>query len=96
MSETRAPAEPALACPVCRAAFRAARVCARCGVDLTWLMAIVVEASRLTREGWQALLAGDLRTARACAVRALALHATDSARRLAWLAPVVRAGTGTH
>lgn len=76
---------PALACPACRAGFRGARVCPRCGADLEFVMAIVARAWRLRRAGWVALEAGDTVRARALATQSLALHATPSARRLAAL-----------
>ncbi len=81
-----AEATPApLACPACRAAFRGARVCPRCGADLGDVMAVVVRAWRLRREGWQMLEAGALTRAAALAGESLALHATPSARRLGFV-----------
>ena len=75
-----------LPCPACRATFRGVRVCPRCGADLSDVMAVVVRAWRLRREGWQAMEAGDAARAASLAAESLALHATASARRLGFVA----------
>ena len=77
---------PEARCPVCRARFRAARTCRRCGGDLGPVMAVMASAYLLRRRARAAALAVDLRRAQALARRAQALHDTEPGRRLLRLA----------
>ncbi|MDS4040214.1 MAG: hypothetical protein RKP20_03475 [Candidatus Competibacter sp.] len=61
-------------CPVCRAPFRDAPICYRCGADLSPLLAIEAEAVTLERRAVTLLCAGELLEARQAAERALALQ----------------------
>ena len=80
--------EPAL-CPVCRARFRGARVCSRCGADLSPLMRLSVEAWMLREAARDSLAAGDFVLASRVAARARRLQVTGEGRALcllsAWL-----------
>ena len=81
--------EPAL-CPVCRARFRGARICSRCGADLGPLMRLSVAAWRLREAARDSLAAGDFASAYRLAARAQRLQVTGEGRALcllsAWLA----------
>ncbi len=71
-----------LCCPVCRARFRGAAECSRCGADLTALMVLAAHAYLLRQSARQALRQGDYRTALASAQAAEQLHATEHSRVL--------------
>jgi predicted amidophosphoribosyltransferase len=81
------PASVAMACPTCRAAWRGAAMCPRCGTDLTTLMRVAVRAWELRQATRAALCAGD-RTAEALALARAScrLHATPYGQRLLALA----------
>ncbi len=74
------------ACPACRARFRGAAVCSRCGADLTALMRLVVEAHRARAEARANLSKGDFAVATTCASAAQARCATTQGERLLILA----------
>jgi hypothetical protein len=84
------PASVAMACPTCRAAWRGAVTCSRCGTDLTALMRVAVRAWELRQATRAALCAGD-RTAEALTLARAAyqLHATPHGQRLLALALLV-------
>lgn len=84
------PASAAMACPTCRAAWRGAVTCPRCGTDLTALMRVAVRAWELRQATRAALCAGD-RTAEAMALARAAcqLHAPPDGQRLLALALLV-------
>ena len=84
------PASASMACPTCRAAWRGAVTCPRCGTDLTALMRVAVRAWELRQATRAALCAGD-RTAEALALARAAcqLHATPYGQRLLALALLV-------
>jgi hypothetical protein len=77
-------------CPVCRARFRGARECSRCGADLTVLMVLAAGAWRLRQQARQALVEGDAGRACTLASRAQKLCRTPAGARLEslgrWLA----------
>jgi hypothetical protein len=84
------PASVAMACPTCRAAWRGAVTCSRCGTDLTALMRVAVRAWELRQATRVALCAGDRATeALALARAACQLHATPYGQRLLALALLV-------
>lgn len=68
--------ESGLCCPVCKARFRGAAECSRCGADLTALMLLAAHAHALRQAARQALRSGDARTALASARAAQGLHST--------------------
>jgi predicted amidophosphoribosyltransferase len=76
-------ASAAMACPTCRAAWRGATACPRCGTDLTVLMRVAVRAWELRQAARAALCAGN-RTADALALARAAcqLHTTPYGQRL--------------
>ena len=61
--------EPAQ-CPVCRARFRGARICSRCGADLEPLMRLAAQAWMLREAARDAIADGDFGRARELAVQA--------------------------
>jgi hypothetical protein len=77
-------------CPVCRARFRGASLCSRCGADLTAVMTLAAAAWRLRQAARHALAAGEF--ARVCELAAEAQQtcSTPSGRGLEglgqWLA----------
>lgn len=75
----------AASCPVCRARFRGAVRCPRCGADLTALMLLSVHAYRLRQQARQALRQGDCSAALARAEQAQRLHATPEGNLLRWV-----------
>ena len=87
---TLRPTSAAMACPTCRAAWRGAVTCPRCGTDLTALMRVAVRAWELRQATRAALCAGH-RTAEALALARAAcqLHATPDGQRLLALALLV-------
>src|SRR5215831_2249970 len=83
-------ASAAIACPTCRAAWRGAATCPRCGTDLTALMRVAVRAWELRQATRAALCAGDRTTkALALARTACQLHTTPSGQHLFALALLV-------
>ena len=80
--------EPAQ-CPVCRARFRGARICSRCGADLESLMRLAAQAWMLRESARDAIAAGDFGRARELAVRAGRLQGGGAGEALgllsAWL-----------
>ena len=87
---TLRPASVAMACPTCRAAWRGAVTCPRCGTDLTALMRVAVRAWELRQATRAALCAGN-RAAEALALARAAcqLHTTPYGQRLLALALLV-------
>jgi predicted amidophosphoribosyltransferase len=83
-------------CPTCRAPWRGAANCGRCGTDLTTLMCVETRAWELREAARQALTAGG-RAAEAVALAQAAcrLHATPQGLRLLALALIV-AGQGVE
>ena len=77
-------------CPVCRARFRGASECSRCGADLTAVMTLAASAWRMRQSARQAIAAGDPGRARMLASQAEQICHTAGGRRLealgAWLA----------
>ena len=77
-------------CPVCRARFRGARVCSRCGADLTVVMTLVASSWRMRQAAREALAAGEFARTRDLASRAQQICRTPAGRKLealgAWLA----------
>ena len=68
--------ERGLCCPVCKARFRGAAECSRCGADLTAQMLLVAQAYALREGARQALRSGDARNALASVRAAQGLHST--------------------
>ena len=77
---------PSGGCPVCRARFRGARICSRCGADLAPLMRMAVRAWHLREAARDALAAGDVHAARDLVSRAERLQHTPQGARLRLLA----------
>ena len=77
-------------CPVCRARFRGASECSRCGADLTVVMTLAASAWRMRQAARQALAAGEFARTRDLASRAQQICRTPAGRSLemlgAWLA----------
>jgi len=69
-------------CPICRARFKGAAVCYRCGTDLTILLRIEAQAAALEQRAVAWLAAGDAATARQTAQQALALQRRPLAQAL--------------
>lgn len=61
--------EPAQ-CPVCRARFRGARICSRCGADLEPLMRLAAQAWTPREAARDAMAQGEFSRARELAVQA--------------------------
>ena len=72
----------ALHCPTCRASWRGASPCPRCGTDLAPLMRVAARAWRLREAARAALEAGREPEASGLAGDAFRLHATSRGRRL--------------
>jgi predicted amidophosphoribosyltransferase len=76
-------------CPVCRARFRGANECSRCGADLTRVMTLAASAWRLRQDARRALAAGELARTHDLAARAQQICYTAAGKRLealsAWL-----------
>jgi 2-keto-3-deoxy-galactonokinase len=68
--------ERGLCCPVCKARFRGAAECSRCGADLTALMLLVAQAYALRQAARQTLRSGAAQNALASARAAQSLHST--------------------
>jgi hypothetical protein len=77
-------------CPVCRARFRGASVCSRCGADLTMVMMLVASSWRLRQAARLALAAGDCARSLGLASQAQQICYTPAGSRLEalsrWLA----------
>lgn len=73
-------------CPVCRARYRGARACARCGADLAPLMSLELAAAAARAAARDALERGDAVVARERATAAQRLCATRAGKGLAVLA----------
>jgi len=71
-----------LRCPVCRAKFRGARECSRCGADLTGIMILSARAQRARANARESLYALNFEKAREFAAAAQKEHATETGRRL--------------
>ncbi len=71
-----------LYCPVCRARFRGARLCSRCGADLKPVMLLAAEAWRLREEARRSLEAGEFRRAHQFALEAQRMHSTSRGEAL--------------
>ena len=69
-------------CPVCRARFRGAPECSRCGADLTVLMTLAASAWRMRKTAREAVAAGDFARARQLAAKAQEICHTTAGRRL--------------
>jgi hypothetical protein len=72
-------------CPVCRARFRGAARCSRCGADLTPLILLIAHAYRFRQQARQALCSGNRLRAFDCAEKAQHLHATLEGNLLQWV-----------
>jgi len=83
-------------CPACRARFRGARECGRCGADLAPLMRLQARAWRAREDARRAIEAGDAARAHELAALAQGLCATRTGARLLavleWLAPAPSSG----
>ena len=77
--------ERATFCPVCRARFRGAARCTRCGADLTALMLLLAHAYRLRQNARRLLRRGDSQKALTCIEDAQRLHATPQGNLLRWI-----------
>ncbi len=82
------------ACPVCRASFRGALRCPRCGADLEPVMNLLAAAWSMREGARRALRAGEFARARRLAEGAADLHATGTARDLALLAAICAGAEG--
>jgi hypothetical protein len=69
-------------CPVCRASFRGAESCPRCGAHLGVLMRIAAQAYALRRTAVERILAGDAPAALAAVEAAQGLQATPHGEKL--------------
>ena len=76
-------------CPVCRARFRGARICSRCGADLGPLMELSVQAWVLREAARASLAVGDFVGAHRSALEAQSKQVTEEGEALcllsAWL-----------
>jgi hypothetical protein len=63
-------------CPVCRARFRGAEICSRCGADLSPLLLLSAHAFRLRGRARELLGEGNFRQALACVEEAERLRST--------------------
>jgi hypothetical protein len=72
-------------CPVCRARFRGATTCLRCGADLTVLMKLAASAWRLRQAARRALAASEFAHARELAARAQQICSTSAGRGLEYV-----------
>ena len=73
-------------CPTCRAPWRGATACPRCGTDLGPIMRVAARAWELRVAAWAALDARRDQEACELAANAVRLHATPHGRRLLILA----------
>jgi uncharacterized membrane-anchored protein len=81
-------------CPACRATWRGAVTCPRCGADLGPLMRVAARAWSLREAARAALCGGDSATALALARAAYALEHTPRARSLLALALIATGDAG--
>lgn len=65
-------------CPVCRARFRGAQSCSRCGADLGPLMTLEAHAARLRETARQAIREGDYQSAQEAIREAQRIHRTEA------------------
>ena len=76
-------------CPVCRARFRGACECSRCGADLTVVMTLAAAAWRMRQDARHLLATREFAGAREMASHAQQICFTPAGRRLemlgAWL-----------
>jgi len=95
---TRAAAPDPPRCPVCRASYRGEAACSRCGADLEPIMLLSAKAYVLREKAREALLAGNVRGARALVDRAEELCETEAGRRFrllcSWLEIRAHPGRG--
>lgn len=80
-------------CPVCRARFRGARACSRCGVDLERLMRLTLEAWRLRQAAREALDRGDFERALSLASAAQRVRRTPRGEAVRLLSAWLNAGS---
>jgi hypothetical protein len=80
-------------CPVCRARFRGASECSRCGADLTRVMTLAASAWRMRQAARQALAAGEFARTRDLASRAQQICYTTGGGKLealgTWLNAII-------
>jgi len=69
-------------CPVCRARFRGATECSRCGADLTVVMTLAASAWALRRAARQAIAAGEFARARELAWQSQQICCTQAGKGL--------------
>lgn len=69
-------------CPVCRARFRSACECSRCGADLKTLMRLQLRGWRLRQEARNAIVQGNLAQALEFSSMAEAICHTPAGKRL--------------
>ncbi|HQN01558.1 MAG TPA: hypothetical protein PLL36_10800 [Candidatus Hydrogenedentes bacterium] len=69
-------------CPVCKASFRGANLCPRCGASLDPILRIAAEASALRAKAATLLQCGHFEEARQTAARAQRYDATETGRKL--------------
>ena len=79
-------------CPVCRARFRGASECSRCGADLTMVMTLLASAWRMRQAARQALGAGELARGHDLASQAQRICYTPAGRMLEELSSWLLAG----
>jgi hypothetical protein len=79
-------------CPVCRARFRGASECPRCGADLRILMLLQVQAWRLRQAARRAILEGNLPRALGLSSAAEAIYHTPAGKRLKSLSSWLSSG----
>ena len=82
-----------LCCPVCRAQFRGARECSRCGADLAPLLALQARAHQARQDARQALRRADLKEALTRVELAERLCSTPQGRRLRLVTTWLASGT---
>ncbi len=78
-------------CPVCRARFRGATTCSRCGADLKTMMRLAVQAHRERQNARRCLREGRFENAADRTEAAEDLCATGAGRRLRLLTRWLRA-----
>ncbi len=69
-------------CPVCKASFRGANLCPRCGATLDPILRIIAEASALRAKAAQLVQSGHFEEARQAAARAQRYDATETGKNL--------------
>lgn len=78
-------------CPACRTEFQGSQRCLQCGLDLTPVMRLEIEAHRLRKAARLALAENRLDAADEAATDSLRLFATDEARRILHIVALLRA-----